>query len=131
MSFLLKDPDAVLDYLIDWAAEYLGADVLTNSEWSVEPSEPGGVSVVPGEFDGRTAVVKASGGIPGHVYRLVNTGVGGIAMLSFGTLNFTSFEPQLAISGETLVCMIGTVTISISQTGDFAESWQIMPFIAV
>jgi hypothetical protein len=73
MSFLLKDPDAVLDYLIDWAAEYLGTDVLTNSEWSVEPSEPGGVTVVPGEFDGRTAVVKASGGIAGHIYRLVNT----------------------------------------------------------
>ena len=73
MSFLLKDPDAVLDYLIDWAAEYLGTDVLTNSDWSVEPSEPGGVTVVPGEFDGRTAVVKANGGIPGHIYRLVNT----------------------------------------------------------
>jgi hypothetical protein len=73
MSLLLKDPDAVLDYLIDWGAEYLGADVLTNSEWSVEPTEAGGVTVVPGAFDGRNAVVKASGGIPGHVYRLVNT----------------------------------------------------------
>ena len=27
MSFLLKDPDAVLDYLVDWGAEYLGTDV--------------------------------------------------------------------------------------------------------
>ena len=73
MSFLLKDPEAVLDYAVDWGAEYLGADVLTNSEWSVLPDEPGGVTVVPGMFDGRSAVVKASGGIPGHVYRLINT----------------------------------------------------------
>ena len=24
MSYVLKDPGAVLDYLIDWGAEYLG-----------------------------------------------------------------------------------------------------------
>ena len=73
MSFLLKDPDAVLDYMVDWGAEYLGGtDVLTNSEWFVIPDEPGGVTVVPGAFDGRTAIVKASGGVPGHIYRLVN-----------------------------------------------------------
>jgi hypothetical protein len=73
MSFLLKDPEAVLDYMVDWGAEYLGsADVLINSEWSVDPDEPGGVTVLPGAFDGRTAVVKASGGIAGHVYRIVN-----------------------------------------------------------
>jgi hypothetical protein len=72
MTFVLKDPDAVLDYLVDWGAEYLGTDVLTNSEWAVEPDEPGGVTVVPGECDGRTATVKASAGIPGRIYRLVN-----------------------------------------------------------
>lgn len=72
MSFLLKDPDAVLDYLVDWGAEYLGTDVLTNSEWLVEPVEPGGVTVIPGEFDGRSALVKAAGGVPGHIYRLIN-----------------------------------------------------------
>lgn len=72
MSFVLKDPDAVLDYLVDWGAEYLGMDQLSNSEWSVAPDEPGGVTVVPGEFDGRSSSVKASGGIPGRVYRIVN-----------------------------------------------------------
>jgi hypothetical protein len=73
MSFLLKDPDAVLDYLVDWGAEYLGADELSTSEWSVVPDEPGGVVAVSGGFDGRTATVKASGGIPGRIYRIVNT----------------------------------------------------------
>lgn len=72
MSFLLKDPDAVLDYLVDWGAEYLGADEIGTSEWSVAPDEAGGITVVPGGFDGRTATVKASGGLPGRVYRIVN-----------------------------------------------------------
>ena len=73
MSFLLKDPEAVLDYMVDWGTEYLGSsDVLSNSDWSVIPDEPGGVTVVPGAFDGRSAIVKASGGVPGRVYRLVN-----------------------------------------------------------
>jgi hypothetical protein len=72
MSFVLKDPDAVLDYMVDWGAEYLGVDQLSNSEWSVEPDEPGGITVVPGEFDGRSASVKTSGGVPGRVYRIVN-----------------------------------------------------------
>ena len=34
MSLLLKDPDAILDYSIDWGAEYLGGDLLAESEWS-------------------------------------------------------------------------------------------------
>ena len=72
MSFLLKDPDALLDYLVDWGAEYLGADEIGTSEWSVTPDEPGGIAIVPGGFDGRTATVKASGGVPGRVYRIVN-----------------------------------------------------------
>ena len=35
MSLLLKDPDAVLDYLVDWGVEYLDVDNLTESAWSV------------------------------------------------------------------------------------------------
>ena len=72
MSLLLKDPDAVLDYSIDWGAEYLGGDLLAESEWSATPDEPGGVAIVGSQFDATTASVKASGGVPGRVYRLVN-----------------------------------------------------------
>ena len=72
MSYLLKDPDAVLDYLVDWGAEYLGSDELLTSDWSVSPEEDGGVLIAGSEFDGRTATVKASGGVPGRIYRLVN-----------------------------------------------------------
>ena len=52
MTLLLKDPEAVLDYAIDWGAEYLGLDdVLTESSWSIEPDEAGGVVVVDSSFD--------------------------------------------------------------------------------
>jgi len=51
MTFLLKDPGAVLDYLIDWGAEYLDGDMLAASEWSVVPDEGGGVTVAGSDFD--------------------------------------------------------------------------------
>lgn len=72
MSLLLKDPDATLDYLVDWGSEYLDSDSLVESEWSVEPAEDGGVAVAGHEFDDRTATVSASGGIAGRIYRVIN-----------------------------------------------------------
>lgn len=72
MTLLLKDPAAVLDYLIDWGAEYLDGDVLAASEWSVTPDEPGGVAVAGNDFDATTSTVKAAGGVAGSIYRLVN-----------------------------------------------------------
>lgn len=72
MSLLLKDPDAVLDYSIDWGTEYLGGDLLADSEWTISPDEPGGVTVVGGQFDAATSSVKVGGGVPGRVYRLAN-----------------------------------------------------------
>jgi hypothetical protein len=72
MSFLLKDPDAVLDYEVDWSADYLGTDVLSGSEWSVSPAEASGLTILEQLFDGGLATVKASGGTVGHVYRLTN-----------------------------------------------------------
>ena len=72
MSFLLKDPDAVLDYSIDWGAEYLLGDIIAESEWSIIPDELGGVSIVGSDFDATTSTVKAAGGLPGRIYSLVN-----------------------------------------------------------
>jgi len=72
MTFLLKDPDAVLDYLIDWGAEYLGEDLLAGSDWSVAPDEAGGVTIAGNDFDATTSTVKAGGGLPGRIYRLIN-----------------------------------------------------------
>ena len=72
MTFLLKDPDAVLDYLIDWGAEYLGDDLLAESDWTVAPDEAGGVTIAGSDFDATTSTVKAGGGLPGRIYRLIN-----------------------------------------------------------
>ena len=72
MTLLMKDPEAVLDYSIDWGAEYLGGDLLAESAWSVSPDEPEGVSIVGDDFDATTTSVKAGGGVAGRIYKLVN-----------------------------------------------------------
>jgi hypothetical protein len=72
MTLLLKDPEAVLDYSVDWGAEYLLGDLIADSQWSVEPDESGGVSVIGSDFDASTSTVKARGGIRGRLYRLIN-----------------------------------------------------------
>lgn len=72
MTLLMKDPEAVLDYSIDWGAEYLGGDLLADSQWTVSPEEPGGVSIVGSDFDATISLVKAGGGLPGRLYKLVN-----------------------------------------------------------
>lgn len=72
MTFLLKDPGASLDYAVDWGLEYLEADMLVASSWSVVPAEEGGVTVAASRFDGKMATVQADGGVPGRIYRLTN-----------------------------------------------------------
>lgn len=73
MSFLMKDPAAVLDYSIDWGAEYLGdGEMLAASTWSVVPNDPDGLAVVGSDFGPATSTVKAGGGVAGCMYRLVN-----------------------------------------------------------
>jgi hypothetical protein len=73
MAFLLKDPEAVLDYSVDWGADYLASgEMIAASDWSIAPDEPGGVAVVGSDFDATTATVKAAGGIAGKLYRMIN-----------------------------------------------------------
>lgn len=79
MSLLLKDPEASIDYSVDWGARYLSDDTLMESSWSVVPTEPGGVLVVGSSADEKVATVQVTGGVPGRMYRLVNhviTGAG-------------------------------------------------------
>jgi hypothetical protein len=72
MTLILKDPQSVLDYSVDWGAEYLRGDLILRSTWSVDPDEAGGVAIVGSDFDATTCTVKAAGGISGRLYRLVN-----------------------------------------------------------
>ena len=73
MTLLLKDPEAVLDYAIDWGAQYLDqGDLITDSSWSVDPDEPDGVSVAASSFGDSISTVQVAGGVPGRLYRLAN-----------------------------------------------------------
>ena len=72
MSFVLKDPEALLDYAVDWGAEYLSEDALLASSWSVSPEEPGGAAIAGSQFDLKLATVQVAGGVPGHIYRVTN-----------------------------------------------------------
>jgi hypothetical protein len=73
MTLLLKDPAAVLDYAIDWGADYLdGGDLIAQSSWAVEPDEPGGVAIVTSAFDALVSSVQAGAGVAGRIYRLSN-----------------------------------------------------------
>ena len=72
MTLLLKDPEASLDYAVDWGAEYLTGETLSQSDWHVTPVEIAGLSVVSSTFDGTTARATAAGGVAGHVYQLTN-----------------------------------------------------------
>lgn len=82
MSMFLKDPDAVLEYAVDWAAALGGGVTLVASDWRVEPVEAGGVDVVSGQIAGEAAVARLGGGLAGHVYRLENR-----VTLSDGTMD--------------------------------------------
>ena len=73
MTLLLKDPEAMLDYGIDWDSDYLrGADALASSQWRVEPDEPGGIMIAGESFDAAGSNVTLGGGIAGRLYRVVN-----------------------------------------------------------
>ena len=72
MTLLLKDPEARLDYSVDWGADYLSGDALASSDWTVSPDEPGGLSLVSSRADLLVATAQVSGGIAGRVYRLTN-----------------------------------------------------------
>lgn len=72
MSLVLKDPSSSLDYMVDWGAQYLADDALSESGWSVVPVEVGGLTIDGSQFDAGSATVNVSGGINGKVYRLLN-----------------------------------------------------------
>jgi hypothetical protein len=72
MTLLLKDPEAALDYAVDWGLEYLTGETLAQSDRHVAPVEIGGLSVVSSALDGKIARATAAGGVAGHLYQLTN-----------------------------------------------------------
>ena len=63
----IKDPNAVLDFTINWAA-FLGVDTISSDSWTV----PVGVSSVTETNTTTTSTIWLSGGTSGTKYPLTN-----------------------------------------------------------
>lgn len=72
MTFLLKHPDATLDYAVDWGSDYLSGETLATSSWTVEPVESGGLTLASSAFGLLIATATVSGGKAANIYRLTN-----------------------------------------------------------
>jgi hypothetical protein len=62
-----KDPDAVLDYQIDWST-WLGSDTISTSAWTVQS----GLTKGSDSKTDTTTTVWLSGGTAGQTYRVTN-----------------------------------------------------------
>ena len=60
----VKDPDAYLDYILDWS-EWLGADTISTASWEASPS---GITVASTTTTTTLAAVWLSGGVHGTDY---------------------------------------------------------------
>jgi hypothetical protein len=63
----LKDPNAILDYQIDWSP-WLGADTITTSVWTL----PSGITQQSAANTTTTATIWLSGGTVGTKYLVTN-----------------------------------------------------------
>ncbi|MBS3962088.1 MAG: hypothetical protein KGZ61_09715 [Sandarakinorhabdus sp.] len=72
MSLFLKDPDAGVDYRVDWTATLDGGVTVSASVWTVDPAEPSGLTVDRQAITAGSTTARLSGGIAGHVYRVGN-----------------------------------------------------------
>jgi hypothetical protein len=66
-SQFYKDPNAVLDYVIDWTT-WLGSDTISSSTWTV----PTGITQVQATNTTKLATIWLSGGTAGELYTLTN-----------------------------------------------------------
>ena len=64
----IKDPNAVLDYTVDWE-EWLDTDTISTSTWSV----PSGITQDSESESTTTTTIWLSGGTDGFVYACKNT----------------------------------------------------------
>ncbi len=67
IAFPVKDPDEVLDYVLDWSLRIL-TDTITTSLWIV----PTGITKDSDDFDDSTTTIWLSGGTIGTAYVMTN-----------------------------------------------------------
>lgn len=63
-----KDPQAILDYQIDWSSWLQGGDTISASTWTV----PSGLTRTNDVFTSTTTTVWLSGGTAGQRYEVIN-----------------------------------------------------------
>jgi hypothetical protein len=69
---IVKDPNAVLPYKMDWTA-WLGASAtIVTSAWSQTDPADGALAIDSESHDDTTATIIASGGTVGQTYKLTN-----------------------------------------------------------
>jgi hypothetical protein len=86
MSFYLKDPDARVDYSIDWTP-FLAGQTIVASDWTVVPDEDGGIAVASSGFEMPRTAARLTGGVVGHVYTISN-----LVTLSDGSIDARSIS---------------------------------------
>jgi hypothetical protein len=75
MSFFLKDPQARVDYAIDWAV-YLDDQSIEASVWVITPEEAGGVVAEEASFEPARTAARLAGGLT-SIGVIGNADVGG------------------------------------------------------
>ena len=65
---MIKDPQAVLDFRVDWSAWLADGDAIDTSNWTV----PEGITQASATHDDTTATIWLSGGTLGETYSLTN-----------------------------------------------------------
>ena len=68
MQVYRKDPDATLDYTVDWSAWLATGDIIVSSDWVV----PSGLTEVTDAHTQTSATVWLSGGVEGAEYLVTN-----------------------------------------------------------
>lgn len=69
ISSFMKDPDAVLDYTIDWSSFLSSGDTITSSTWVSSSVD---ISIDSDSFTSTMTTVWLSGGIDGFSYEITN-----------------------------------------------------------
>jgi hypothetical protein len=72
MTLYVKDPQARIDYAIDWSAAYLDGQAIAQSIWTISPAEADAISVAASTFDAQQTSATLTGGLPGRIYRITN-----------------------------------------------------------
>ena len=67
-----KDPDAILDYQIDWSDWMADGDTISASEWIVDSDDDDALTVDDDSFTDDATTVWLSAGVAGVIYLVTN-----------------------------------------------------------